>query len=208
MTHRHDIRGRSGFTLLELAVALVLFGLVVGNLYTILAGTSNALGARNASFEADVQAQRALDRIALAIVGSYEGSIHATSESPGYQSVLNYQEFLGLADVDGDGQGEEVFSDPMRIALTGVSGGDVSWFENPGEESEKHVVWVKDVSAVAQGEVAGNGVDDNGNGIVDETGLAFVKEGRSVRILLSMRRPDGKGGFLERELQTIATCRN
>ena len=96
----------------------------------------------------------------------------------------------------------------MRIALTDESGGAVSWYENPGAETEKRVVWVKDVPRFAQGEVAGNGLDDNGNGLIDESGLAFVKEGRSVRILLSLRRPDGEGGFLDRQLQTTVTCRN
>ncbi len=208
MRRPSTVREGSGFTLLELAVALVLFALVVGNVYTILGGTTKSLGERNASFEADVQAQRALDRIALAVIGSYEGSIHETAESPGYESSINYEEFLGIGDPDGDGQSEEVFSAPMRIALTTDSGGEVSWFQSPGEEGEKRVVWVKDVPSVARGEIAGNGLDDNGNGIVDETGLAFVKAGKSVRIFLSMRRPDGKGGFLERELTTTVTCRN
>jgi len=208
MTRTSTSSRKSGFTLLEMAVALVLFVLVVGNIYSVLGGTTQALGERNASFEADVQAQRALDRIALAVMGSYEGSIHATSESPSFQSVLNYEEFLGIDDVNGDGQSEEVFSNPMRIAMTGASGGEVTWFENPGDDDEKHVVWVKNVPNVARGEIAGNGIDDNANGIVDETGLAFVKEGKSVRIFLSMRRPDGKGGFIERELETIVTCRN
>jgi len=208
MKSRSSSRRTSGFTLLELAVALVLFVLVVGNVYTILGGTSKAIGDKNAAFEADTQAQRALDRIAMAVLSSYEDSIYATSESPGSQSILNYEEYLGMADLDGDGTSEDVFSDPMRIAMTSQSGGEVSWFENPGSESEKHVVWVKDVPQVAHGEIPGNGADDNGNGLVDETGLAFVKDGRSVRILLSMRRPDGKGGFLDRQLQTTVTCRN
>lgn len=208
MTRPSTSSRKSGFTLLEMAVALVLFVLVAGNIYSILGGTTKALGERNASFEADVQAERALDRIALAVVGSYEGSIHATSESPSYQSILNYEEFLGIADLNGDGQGEEIYSNPMRIALTGNSGGDVTWFENPGAVTQKHVVWAKGVPAVAQGEIAGNALDDNGNGIIDETGLAFVKEGKSVRIFLSMRRSDGKGGFLERRLETTVTCRN
>jgi len=199
---------RRGFTLLEMAVALVLFALVIGNVYTILGGTSKAMGERSASFEADTQARRALDRIALAIVGSFEDSIYNTSETPNSQQLINYVEFLGMADPDGDGISEEVFSDPMRIARTSDAGGEVTWFESPGSESEKRVVWVKDVPQFAIGEIGGNGIDDNGNGLIDEHGLALVKEGKSVRISISLRRSDGAGGFLERELSTTVTCRN
>jgi prepilin-type N-terminal cleavage/methylation domain-containing protein len=208
MTQVAHSRPRSGFTLLELAVAVVLFALVMGNVYTILGGTTKALGERNSTFEADVQAQRALDRIAMAVIGSREDSIYDASESPGFQAAINYEEFLGMGDPDGDGSTGEVFSPPMRIALTSDSGGEVSWFENPDTENQKRVVWVKDIPQFARGEIPGNGLDDNGNGLIDETGLAFVKQGKAVQILLSLRRPDGKGGFLERELQTTVTCRN
>ncbi len=199
---------RRGFTLLEMAVALVLFALVIGNVYTILGGTSKAMGERSASFEADTQARRALDRIALAIVGSFEDSIYDTSETPNSQAQINYVEYLGMTDTDGDGTSEHVYSDPMRIALTDDAGGEVTWFESPGGEAEKRVIWVKDVPPFAIGEIGANGIDDNGNGLIDEHGLALVKEGRSVRITISLRRSDGAGGFLERELSTTVTCRN
>ncbi len=206
---RTDLAPRqSGFTLLEMAVALVLFALVMGNVYTILGGTTRAMGDRSVSFEADVQAQRMLDRIAMALISSNEGSIYETSESPTSQASINYEEFLGLADPDGDGELTPVMSPPMRLALTGENVGELSWFENPATPDQKHVVWGKNISAFALGEAPGNGVDDNGNGLIDETGLAFVKQGPSVRILLSVRRPDGKGGFVDRELQTTVTCRN
>jgi prepilin-type N-terminal cleavage/methylation domain-containing protein len=199
---------RGGFTLLEMAVALVLLALVIGNVYSILGGTTRDLGDRNQTFEADVQARRALERIAMAIVGSYEDSIFAQTASPGSENFIDYEEFLGLGDPDGDGITEYVYSPPMRIALGSQPAGQVSWFENPGAPEQKNVVWVKDVPEFALGEIPGNGIDDNGNGLIDESGLAFVKEGRSVRILLSVRRPDGQGGWLERQLETVVTCRN
>lgn len=208
MKHTLETQRRRGFTLIEMAVALVLFALVIGNVYTVLGGTAKAMGERNASFEADTQAKRALDRIALAIVGSFENSIYDTSESPNSQSVINYEEYMGMADTNGDGISEDVFSDPMRIALTADAGGEVTWYESPGFEDEKRVVWVKDVPEFANGEIGGNGKDDNGNGLVDEHGLALSKNGKSVRITLSLRHSDGAGGFLEREISTTVTCRN
>ena len=202
-------RRTGGFTLLEMSIALVLFALVVGNVYTILDSTSKGISERSAELEVEAQAERALSRIALAIVGSFEGSLHVTAEIPnGEMSTLNYAEFLGMDDLDGDGVDDPVNSAPMRIAWAEGENGAITWYENPDLEDEKRVIWVKDVPSVARGEVAANGVDDNGNGIVDEKGLAFVKDGRMVRILLTLRRPDGQGGFLEKQLETTVTCRN
>jgi hypothetical protein len=208
MSRGSGITRRGGFTLLETAVAVVLLALVIGNVYTILGGTSRDLGDRNVRFEADTQARRALERIAMAIVGSHESSLYAQPTSPDSEAFLDYEEFLGLQDTNGDGIEEAVMSPRMRIALEEEPGGQVTWYENPGEPGQKQVVWVKDVPQFAVGEIPANGLDDNGNGLLDESGLAFVKEGRSVRIVLSLRVPDGKGGFLDRQVETTVTCRN
>lgn len=207
---RRPASRRAGFTLLETVIAAALLVLVLGNIYSVLSGSSTAIAERNKNFDADAQTQRALDRIGFAIIGACSESLLPTSPSPGSVDEVGYMEFLGMsaADADGDGRNDPVYSDPMKIGASAPQSGDVSWFQNPGTELEKHVVWVKDVPEVAIGEIAGNGVDDNENGLVDETGLSFVKNGRSVRILLSLRIPDGAGGFIERTRQTTVTCRN
>lgn len=40
---------------------------------------------------------------------------------------------------------------------------------------------------------ANNGIDDNGNGLIDEGGLAFEVVGRELRMWLALQRP-GPGG--------------
>jgi hypothetical protein len=193
-----------------MAIAAGLLVLVLSNVYSVLGGTAQALGKRNLESDADNQAKRALERIAMAVIGAQAESLTPSSPSPGSVGDINYWEFLGVGDedADADGKNDPVYSDPMRIGATAEASGDVSWFQNPGTEKETKVTWVKNVPGVAVGETAGNGIDDNENGLVDETGLAFVKEGKSVRIVLSVRISDGKGGFLERQKQTTVTCRN
>jgi prepilin-type N-terminal cleavage/methylation domain-containing protein len=200
-------RSRAGFSLLEVVVALALVGLVMVNVYTILWGSSQVISARNSDYEADVQARRALDRIAIALIGAHDSSLYFTSEAPGSQSELNYQENLGLQDTDGNGVTELALGPPRRIAWTDETGGEISWFENPGATGERHVVWVKHVPDFGLDESV-NGLDDNGNGLIDEAGLAFVKEGRMVRILLTLRRPQLGGGVIERQVQAVVTTRN
>lgn len=201
---------RSGFTLLETVIAAALLVLVMGNVYSVLSGSSTAIAERNKNYDADAQTQRALDRIGFAIIGAYSESVLPASPTPGSVDEVGYLEFLGTSDTDSDGDGKNdfVYSDPMKIGASTPQSHDVSWFQNPGTEAERRVVWVKDVPDVAIGEIAANGVDDNENGLVDETGLAFVKNGRSVTILLSLRIPDGQGGFVERQKQITVTCRN
>jgi hypothetical protein len=57
-------------------------------------------------------------------------------------------------------------------------------------------------------ETCDNGVDDNGNGLVDESGLTFISEGSSVTIWLSLERigPENKPVTYSRK--AVITCRN
>ena len=111
---------RSGFTLLELAIAVGLLALVLSNVYSVLGGTSDALSKRNLESDADNQAKRALERIAMAVIGAQADSLTPSSPSPGSVGDINYWEFLGVGDedADGDGKNDQVFSDPMRIGST------------------------------------------------------------------------------------------
>lgn len=191
----------SGFTLLEVMVALVLLVLVVGNVYTLLKQSTKSLGGQNLAFDIDTQARRTMDRITLAIVGASEGSLVLPTSTPYSTSELNFKSNLGL-------QGETmVESDPQRIARTSDQGGEVSWFENPGTANEKHVIWSKNVPQFLDTEVY-NGIDDNGNHLIDETGLSFVKEGKSVTVHLTLRRQLPDGTFITRTLEDTVTCRN
>jgi hypothetical protein len=62
-------------------------------------------------------------------------------------------------------------------------------------ERECNVVWTKDVPALLEGDLE-NGIDYNGNGVRDETGLAFVKNGKSITVYLTLRRTMRDGQVL------------
>lgn len=193
-------RDRSGFTLLEMSVALVLMVLVIGNVYSLLRQSSKAIGAQNSSFDIDTAAQRAMDRITMAIVGASEATLQNPLAEPWSTDKLDYSEQLGIQN------GVPVSSPPQRIEYSNTTG-EVTWLENPGTPDEKRVVWAKDVPAYLKEEIA-NGVDDNHNGIVDETGLSFVKEGKSITIYLTVKRTMPDGHVFEKKLQDTVTCRN
>lgn len=195
---------RNGFTLFELMIALSLLGLVVGNVYMILADSSKAMNTQSMSIDTETQARRALDRIALAVLGASRESLWTTKEAPLYSSELNLVSNLGVQD------GEPVWSGPQRISLVEPESAEnqITWAENPNEPSEKKVVWAKGIGRFAEGEIPGNGIDDNGNGLQDEKGLSFNIDGNSVRIELTIEKVARDGQRFTKRLTTLVTCRN
>ena len=85
--------------------------------------------------------------------------------------------------------------------------GQVIWRDKPGEVDERSVVWSRWVSDFLENELP-NGIDDNGNGLIDESGLTFVIDGSMVTIRLTLQRTgsDGKSSVYSRE--ATVHCRN
>lgn len=53
-----------------------------------------------------------------------------------------------------------------------------------------------------------NGVDDNGNGLIDEKGLVFTLTGSRVTVRLTLERKSETGEIVTRTVETMVTCRN
>jgi prepilin-type N-terminal cleavage/methylation domain-containing protein len=193
---------RAGFSLVETMIAVALLGVVLLNVYMALSDGSRAMQGQTATNEVEVQARRALDRIALAVLGAARDSLWTTQEAPLCNSELNLVSSLGMID------GEPVWSDPQRISMADGSANHVVWTENPGQPTEKRVVWGSHLRDFAEHEIGANGIDDNGNGLIDEKGLAFDIEGDSVRIRLTIERPGPDGKPMVRSVETVVTCRN
>jgi hypothetical protein len=190
-------RLRAGWTLIELLLA----GLLVTGVMAKAAFVVNeALGLANdqtASMHYEDQARRVMDQIALAVMGSDRDSLLPQIEEL-HTSSIRYSFSLGLED------GEIVWSDPEEIRL---GAGAVEWVENPGAAEERKAVWTTLVSPLLEGEET-NGVDDNGNGLIDEDGLSFVLEGQRIVIRLTLRRPEVDGRSVQQTVESIVYCRN
>ena len=193
----------SGFTLVEITIALVLMVVVVGNVYWLLQKTTTAIGTQNTAYDVDTHARRAMDKIMMALVGARANDVMIPTGSPNYTSLLNYRESMGL-----DASGNDIPSDPQRLQHTSVDGGEVTWFKNPDTSGEKRIIFTRNVPQFLKDEL-NNGVDDNANGIIDETGLAFeMNDHNSITVYLTLRRTMPDGTVLERELHETVTCRN
>ncbi len=193
---------RSAFTMIEMTIALVLITVVVGNVYWLLQKSTAAMGDEGSNYDLDTQARRAMDRICMALIGAADSQLYTPTSKPSFVSALNYKESLGL-DADGNNQ----WSDPQRIEFSTTGGGEVVWSQNPGQTDEKRVVFAKNVATLLQDELT-NGVDDNANGIIDETGFALEKDGKCIIVRLTVRRTLQDGRSVTRTLQEAVTCRN
>ena len=188
-----------GWTFIEVMLAAVFVTAVMAKAAFV---TRTALGLANddsAAMHYEDQARRVMDRIALAVMGSDRDTLIPQIEEL-HTNSLRYTFSLGIED------GEVVWSAPEVIRLD--AGKDsVEWVENPGAADERRAVWTSLVAPLLEGEEI-NGVDDNGNGLVDEDGLSFVLEGQRVVIRLTMRRPESDGRMVVQTVESVVYCRN
>ena len=194
------VRGRAGFTLIEAAIAITLLALVMVKVGMLVKIRSESADREDVELVTDDQAHRVLDQIAYAVMGASRERLFPDPESPTHSSELRFELMLGLQD------GEVVWGDSQWIGLD-ASGTQVSWRERPDEPDERRVVWCSVVRPFLEGEIV-NGVDDNDNGLIDETGLVFTLEGDCVTIRLTLERTSASGQVVTRNVEAKATCRN
>ena len=191
---------RSGFSLIELMIALALLGIVVAKLTIVIDEARTSHGHQSASMAIEDRALYVLDKIAYAILGSDRDTLFPDNAMPTFTDRLNYKVSLGVED------GVVVWGEPEVIALS-ADGTSVYWAENEGEVEERLITWANNVSELLENEILNNG-DDNANGLSDESGLNFVLDGDSVTIRLTLRGEDSDGRVINHTVETVVTCRN
>lgn len=197
------MRGRSGFTLLETMLAVVLLVLVMGSIVLFDDSLSSSYRTMRASAELDARARKTVQEIAERLRAASAGEMNPVVESPFFTDTLDYRGIEGFTGGVPDWSAlerivlEEGPDDPDDgIDNDGdglVDERQVVWIRNPGQPNERRSVLCRDVRKWMEGEIPGNGLDDNGNGLVDEAGLAFdfppgfPDDTRYVRIQLSLQ---------------------
>jgi prepilin-type N-terminal cleavage/methylation domain-containing protein len=191
---------RAGFTIIELVFAAAILALLSLNLAMVLRTSSNAFETGVFKKVIDDQAELTMDRISLAVMASAEKDLYPVTVAPLNTPRLDYQTCLGFQD------GQLVMGDIERIEYVPTNG-LIVWSQNPSSPDARSVVWSSWVPNNLEGEMA-NGLDDNGNGLIDEQGLSFDSSGPKVRILLTLERKDSNNVTYRRTLASTVTCRN
>ena len=193
-------RNRAGIGAIELVIAIAVSTMIIFNVSMVLRTGSQAHDSGSFTMNLENQADQTMDRISLAIMSSDGDSINLPS-APFSADSVDYQVSLGIQG------GAVVWSDPERIELLAPNG-QVQWSRDPGGANEQSVIWSNWLPDYLEGEDGLNTVDDNNNGLVNETGLAFDLDRDLVTIRLSISRQDEAGNTHIRTKTTQVTCRN
>lgn len=190
---------RSGFTAIEIILAIVILAILSYQGLSILSMSTESTAQETADVVVEEQARKVLRQIAFAIMGSDRESLNPTVAAPFNSEDIRYRINLGVT------EGEVVWSDPEMIAMEEELQ-RIFWSRNPDEANEMRVVWSSLVAPYLEGELP-NGMDDNGNGLIDEKGLSFVVDRNAVTIRLTLdKQVDGRS--VTKTVETTVTCRN
>ncbi|HUR27080.1 MAG TPA: prepilin-type N-terminal cleavage/methylation domain-containing protein [Planctomycetota bacterium] len=199
-TRRTPGSRRAGFTLIEIMIALTILGMIAANVLMVTRSSSKAYESGAAQSALDLQLERTMERIALAVMAARTQSLNPPNPFPLWTDSLTFDQSKGYE------AGSEVTSDLQTIEL--IAGPEqIVWKERPGSPDERKVVWTNWVRDLFKDEV-GNGIDDDANGLVDEAGLAFTIEGNRVTIRLTLQREGPDHTVIKRTQETTVTCRN
>ncbi|HEX5136372.1 MAG TPA: hypothetical protein VFY93_05330 [Planctomycetota bacterium] len=190
-----------GFTILELAVASTIAILMLAAVYAVTSESTDTARLGTAMAVLEGQASRTLDRIATELVAAGL----ETLEPPDPLGVAS----LTFRKATGADAGKATWGPRESIGLRSFAGDrEVVWVRDlDDEDGPREVVLCGSVRGLAEGE-AGNGADDNGNGLADEEGLSFELSGRTLTIRLSLEVRDRVGGVLTRTVSTSIKLRN
>jgi hypothetical protein len=133
-------------------------------------------------------------------MSSSRDTLAPAAEAPLSTDELTFRMHLGVED------GEVVWSDVEKIGLESLDN-EAFWSRTPEAGPEQRVVLTKLVRPYLEGELP-NGMDDNGNGLIDEKGLSFVVDRNAVHIRITLERVDAEGRLVTQTAGTTVTCRN
>lgn len=187
-------------TLLEILLAVSLLTILIFKGLSVLNSAAESSQETSATLLIEERGQIVLERIAKAIMSSSRESLAPAAEAPLSTDELHYQMNLGIQD------GEVLWSDPESIGLEEIDN-EIYWTQAPEAGPEQRVVLTRLVRPFLEGELP-NGMDDNGNGLIDEKGLSFVVDRNAVHIRLTLERVDGDGKLQTHSVETTVTCRN
>lgn len=210
-------RARSGFTLFEAAIVVVLMSIALGVAAIVTRSSQDALKTSTLAARMDGEGRRAMQRIKELLRGAGANAITPRVAAPFGTDRVEFRRAVRIED------GAPVWGPLESLSFQYVNGELDDGLDNDGNGlvDEGRVVWVPDVLAAERQEVVlasyvpdlfegetENVLDDNENGLIDERGLCFDFDGPIVNVRLTLQEVDDRGRFLTRSFRVSIQCRN
>jgi prepilin-type N-terminal cleavage/methylation domain-containing protein len=193
-------RSRAGFTLLEILITVTLTGLLMASLTSAFRSTGDTIRTVTSSMNLQVQGNRAIRQIRDGLRWADGTSLSVVPAPPFFATEVAFVKNQGFQDTS------TTTSAPVRIRFD-PDLGEVVWTENPDLALERQLDRIRFVAPLQAGETA-NGLDDNGNGLVDEPGFCVTQEGDVLTLNLTLQGTDESGAMHTRSFSTRIHCRN
>ncbi len=206
---------RSGLTVTELVVTLVLLGLLFSSAILAATGGYGAFRASTVTADLETRVRRALDRVAFELLSVGEEELLPDPAGQFGTSDLLFRQATGL-------NGTVVVWGPQnRLALEYEPGEVDDGLDNDGNgladdgvlvltrdvgANEKRVILCHGVRELLENETA-DGTDENGNDVTDEAGFNVHRADDVLFLRLSLEER-GENGVLVRTLETSVRLRN
>lgn len=184
---------RRGLTLVELTITMSMVGVTFFVLSAFLRASTGFYRLSSTSMNTEGLGSRAVHEIADALRGARLDSIAGLPEAPLCDAALLFETTEPY-----DGKSSAT-SAPIWIT---ANAGELVRSDAFLLPAERRTTLLKGVPELFEGETL-NGLDDNGNGFVDEPGLFFAREGSTIVLGLTL-----EAGDLTRSWTTRVVCRN
>ncbi|MFT5052545.1 MAG: prepilin-type N-terminal cleavage/methylation domain-containing protein [Chlamydiales bacterium] len=191
---------RSGMTLVEIMISVTILSLVGMSLQTIVnvLGNSYTSGIRRIAL--DTSGARTMLELIGALRMSERSSLSALPAAPFSATSVTFRRTDRVVD------GLTEWIDPERIVYDPAIG-EVHWIEYPGLPEELVTHRCRGIAPMLEGEIA-NGVDDNGNGLIDEPGFCLDLEDDVLTARFTLQGTDAQGRLTQRTWTRSIECRN
>jgi prepilin-type N-terminal cleavage/methylation domain-containing protein len=187
-----------GLNLIEVMVASAIFLGTVGASTAFVHTTGDALSSGMTQSSLTTRANQLAERISEELMRA--GLTTISPSDPAGGPVINYRRAMGYEN------GVATWGSPLRIEYRPAED-KLVWVRNPGLSSEQVVTWATGIRPYMEGEIE-NGVDDNGDGTVDERGVSFRIDNDVLTVSVSLEGRDPKGRIIVRSATATVRLRN
>ena len=210
---------RGAFTLVEVAIATLLFAMLLGSIGLVATESQDRFQLSMAQSHLDAKARRAVDRMVVELRSAGVGGLLPAASPPQSNPTLTYQRNTGYDFVAGQptwgpntrlsfeyapGEFDNGFDDDGNGL---IDDGLLVWTESPGA-AELRVVLARGVAETFAGELADGVLDENGNGLVDERGLFFSIDEESLTLGLTLGQAVPGRGPIAASVTTTVVLKN